>query len=145
MDYDVLKLKNQLCFPLYAAAKEVVNQYKSLLDEINLTYTQLIVLMVLWEHKTMGVKELGEYLFLDSGTLTPLLKRLEVKKLITRARSAEDERIVNISVTESGQDLREKAAEVRTKVAGCMPLTQDEALVLYKLLYKILNKSIDEI
>jgi len=85
MNDDILKLENQLCFPLYAAARAVVNSYKPLLDEIDLTYTQYIAMMVMWEHKSVGVKEMGEYLYLDSGTLTPLLKRLEAKGFVTRA------------------------------------------------------------
>jgi len=136
--YDILKLENQLCFPLYAAAKEVVGRYKPYLDEIDLTYTQYITMMVLWERKSIAVKELGERLYLDSGTLTPLLKRLESKGFIKRERSAEDERVVNVTITDAGNRLREKAMQVPVQMSHCMPLSMDEAETLYKLLYKLL-------
>ncbi len=141
MDYDVLNLKNQLCFPLYAAAKEVVSSYKPFLDEIGLTYTQYITMMVLWEAKSIGVKELGELLYLDSGTLTPLLKRLESKSLVRRERSAADERAVHITITQAGEALKEKAAVVPAKIMQCMPLSREEAQTLYTLLYKLLGRS----
>jgi MarR family transcriptional regulator, organic hydroperoxide resistance regulator len=140
MNDDILKLENQLCFPLYAAARAVVNSYKPLLDEIDLTYTQYISMMVMWEHKSVGVKELGEYLYLDSGTLTPLLKRLEAKGFVTRARSREDERVVNVTITEAGEALKEKAVEIPLKLGKCMPLTREEGGTLYTLLYKILRQ-----
>ncbi len=139
MDHDALKLKNQLCFPLYAAAKQVVSSYKPFLDEIDLTYTQYIAMMVLWEHKSVGVKELGEHLYLDSGTLTPLLKRLESKGLLRRERSADDERAVTITITTEGEKLKEKAADVPAKIMKCMPLSADEAQTLYSILYKLLG------
>ena len=110
--YDALKLENQLCFPLYACSKEIVRRYKPYLDEIDLTYTQYIAMMVLWEHEQVTVKEIGEKLSLDSGTLTPLLKRLDAKGLITRTRCTNDERVRNICVTEQGLKLRELAASV---------------------------------
>lgn len=138
MDSQILKLENQLCFPLYAAAKEVVGRYKPLLDAIELTYTQYIAMMVLWEHKSVGVKELGKHLYLDSGTLTPLLKRLESKGFVTRVRSSEDERAVNIILTEAGEKLKEKAVGIPGQMGKCLPLSQDEAGTLYTLLYKLL-------
>ncbi len=141
MKKDVLKLENQLCFPLYAAAKEVVNRYKPLLDKIDLTYTQYIALMVLWEHKSVSVKELGEYLYLDSGTLTPLLKRLEMKGLVTRERSRTDERTVIITITEAGEKLREEALLIPEQMASCIPLPPEEASTLYALLYKLLKQT----
>ncbi|MDR1668743.1 MAG: MarR family transcriptional regulator [Oscillospiraceae bacterium] len=137
--FDPLKLENQLCFPLYAAAKEVVGKYKPFLDKIDLTYTQYITMMVLWEHKSITVKELGERLYLDSGTLTPLLKRLESKNFIKRERSAEDERVVDVTITEAGERLRESAKEVPKQMAHCMPLMVEDARVLYGLLYKLLK------
>jgi DNA-binding MarR family transcriptional regulator len=140
MNDEILKLKNQLCFPLYAASKEVVNRYKPLLDEIGLTYTQYIAMMVLWEHKRVGVKELGQYLYLDSGTLTPLLKRLEGKGLVRRERSKEDERAVNIMLTESGERLKENAAKIPAQIGKCLPLSMEEAGMLYSLLYKLLEQ-----
>ncbi|MBR0491052.1 MAG: MarR family transcriptional regulator [Clostridia bacterium] len=139
-NYDSLKLQNQLCFPLYACAKEVTKRYQPLLNEIDLTYTQYIVMMVLWEQKQINVKHLGEMLFLDSGTLTPLLKKLEVKGYITRTRNEQDERSVIISVTQKGIDLRKKAKDIPEEIGKCVNLTQEEAVTLYKILYKILDK-----
>ena len=140
MNDPILRLENQLCFPLYAAAKDVVNRYKPLLSKIDLTYTQYIVMMVLWEYKSVGVKELGERLYLDSGTLTPLLKRLEGKGFVRRARSSKDERTVDITVTEAGEKLKEKAAKIPLEMAKRMPLSPEEAKALYTLLYKLLDK-----
>lgn len=139
MNDEILKLSNQLCFPLYAASKTVVAKYTPLLDAIGLTYTQYITLMVLWEHEIIGVKELGAHLYLDSGTLTPLLKRLEGKGLIRRERSAADERTVTITLTEEGEALKEQAKNVPLQLSACMPLTKEEAATLYALLYKLLS------
>lgn len=139
MERDPLKLKNQLCFPLYACAKEVVKKYKPFLDEIDLTYTQYITMMVMWEQKKINVKTLGEYLYLDSGTLTPVLKKLEAKNYITRERSREDERILIISITDKGEQLKEQAASIPEKMGGCLSLSLEEAQELYCLLYKLLN------
>ena len=139
-DFDPLKLENQLCFPLYAASKELVRRYKPHLDKLDLTYTQYIAMMVMWEHTKMNVKELGEYLFLDSGTLTPLLKTLEKKGLVTRARSKEDERNLVVCVTEKGMALRDKALEVPKKVAGCIQLDEADAKELYILLHKLMKQ-----
>ena len=136
--YDVLKLENQLCFPLYAAAREVVKGYHPYLSELDLTYTQYITLMVLWEHRKVSVKELGERLHLDSGTLTPLLKGLEKRGYITRRRSESDERVLLIELTEEGDALKDAAAEIPAKVGSCFKLTPEEAATLYKLLYKII-------
>lgn len=139
--YDCLKLENQLCFPLYACAREIVRKYKPFLDEINLTYTQYISMMVLWEEQCMSVKSLGEKLYLDSGTLTPLLKNLEKKGFVKRQRSDEDERIVQVTVTAEGIKLREKAVSVPQKIAACMTLSKEEAESLYVILKKILSDS----
>lgn len=141
MNDQILKLENQLCFPLYAAAKEVVNLYKPLLDEIDLTYTQYIAMMVLWEYKSIGVNELGRHLYLDSGTLTPLLKRLEGKGFVQRERSSRDERAVNITITEAGEKLKEKAMEIPLKMGKCISLSPEEAGTLYTLLYKLLKQT----
>ena len=138
MDDNSLLLENQLCFPLYAAAKEVLNRYKPMLDEIGLTYTQYIVMMVLWEDKRLSVSGLGERLHLDSGTLTPLLKRLAEKGLIRRERSKQDERQVDISLTEEGEELKEKAISIPQKISRCINLEPEEAFTLYRLLYKVL-------
>lgn len=137
--YEALRLKNQLCFPLYAAAKEVVRKYNPLLNEIDLTYTQYITMMVLWEVQEISVKELGEHLYLDSGTLTPLLKALEKKGFVTRSRSETDERVLIVKVSESGMALRDKAADIPSEIGKCFELEPDEAAVLYKILYKILD------
>jgi len=137
--YAPLLLQNQLCFPLYACAKEIVRKYKPFLDKIDLTYTQYISMMVLWEEKSISVKALGEKLFLDSGTLTPLLKTLEKKQYVKRERSKIDERIVNISITEKGLSLREKALLIPEQMAGCVNITKEEAATLYSILYKILK------
>lgn len=137
--YDVLKLENQLCFPLYACAREVIKLYKPYLDEIDLTYTQYITMMVLWENKAINVKTLGKILYLDSGTLTPLLKKLETKGYVTRQRSTEDERNLIVSVTESGEALKEQAASIPGELAKCVTLNPEDSLTLYRLLYKLLG------
>lgn len=137
--YDALKLENQLCFPLYACSREIIKQYKPYLDEIDLTYTQYIAMMVLWEKKAVTVKELGNALFLDSGTLTPLLKKMEAKGLIHRQRSAEDERSLIVSLTREGEALKEQAVAVPYKMAQCTGLAPEEAAQLYQLLYKMLK------
>ncbi len=139
MEYDALKLENQLCFPLYACAKEVVRVYKPFLDEIGLTYTQYIAMMVLWDKKELTVKELGDYLYLDSGTITPMLKKMEAQGLVLRARSEHDERSVVITLTEQGEQLREKAVSIPEKIGSCIPLSADEAKTLYTLLYNVLK------
>ena len=139
--YDALKLENQLCFPLYACSKEIVRAYTPYLDEIGLTYTQYITMMVMWEHKELRVKEVGKLLYLDSGTLTPLLKKLEEKGFVTRRRSDTDERDVIVSITESGEALREKAVLIPAKLGGCIGLDPQKARALYELLYELLEKS----
>ena len=137
---DTLKLENQLCFPLYVASKEVIKKYKPLLDKIDLTYTQYITMMVLWDKKELNVKSLGDILFLDSGTLTPLLKKLESKGYITRNRNEKDERNLIVSITKKGEDLKQKVIDVPTEVGKCIKLTKEEAMTLYKLLYKVLKE-----
>lgn len=136
--YEALRLDNQLCFPLYACAKEIVRRYKPFLDEIDLTYTQYIAMMVLWEEREINVKELGSRLYLDSGTLTPVLKRLEQKGLITRQRDDKDERVLIVSITKEGDRLKDKAVEIPIKMAGCVSLEPQDAAELYGLLHKLL-------
>ncbi len=136
--YEALRLNNQLCFPLYACAKEIVRRYKPFLDEIDLTYTQYIAMMVLWEEREINVKELGSRLYLDSGTLTPVLKRLEQKGLITRQRDDKDERVLIVSITKEGDELKDKAVEIPVKMAGCVSLEPQDAAELYRLLHKLL-------
>lgn len=141
MNYDRLKLENQLCFPLYACSREIVRMYKPFLDEIGLTYTQYIAMMVLWEKKQLTVKQLGELLYLDSGTLTPLLKKMEISGLLSRSRDKTDERSVIVTLTKQGEELKEQAVLVPEKITKCVPLDQEEAKQLYHLLYKILGSS----
>ena len=138
-NYDTLRLENQLCFPLYACAREIVKKYNPHLDGIGLTYTQYIVMMVMGEKKHVSVKELGEKLYLDSGTLTPVLKSLESKGFVTRRRSAEDERVLIVEITGEGEALKEQAVEVPPKIACCVSLSPEEAQELYRLLYKLLG------
>ena len=139
MKDDMLKLENQLCFPLYACAREVVKQYKPFLDEIGLTYTQYITMMVLWEKRQVSVKALGEALYLDSGTLTPLLKKMQAAGLITRRRDAADERSVLVAPTAAGDALKIKAREIPGKMMQCIPLSEQDAKTLYRLLYQVLR------
>ena len=138
-DFDRLKLCNQVCFPLYACSKELVRQYGPYLKELDLTYTQYIVMMVMWEKKSVNVKTLGECLYLDSGTLTPVLKKLECKGYITRERSEKDERNLVVSITDSGMKLRDKAVEIPSRIGSCVRLTAEEAATLYNLLHKIIG------
>lgn len=138
--YGVLKLENQLCFPLYAAAKEVVRLYTPYLEQLGLTYTQYIALMVIWEESEISVKTLGQRLYLDTGTLTPLLRKLEKKGIVSLDRDARDRRSVVVAPTESGMMLREKAVEIPGKVGACVPLEPGEAAQLYQTLYRLLGK-----
>ncbi|MBQ6022074.1 MAG: MarR family transcriptional regulator [Clostridia bacterium] len=142
--YASLRLKNQICFPLYACSKEVVKKYRPFLDEIDLTYTQYITMMVLWENERISAKEIGEKLFLDSGTLTPVLKSLAVKGFINRQRSKEDERVLMIDITDKGRALKDKALFVPEKVGDCVRLTPEESKQLYDLLYKLLGRLDEE-
>ena len=142
--YDALRLENQLCFPLYACSREIIKKYRPFLEEIDLTYTQYITMMVLWSDKKISVKELGSKLFLDSGTLTPVLKSLEGKGHIKRYRSSQDERILLAEITPEGESLREKALSIPQKIGCCITLGSDEAMELYRLLYKILGSCKEE-
>lgn len=138
-DNDALKLKNQLCFPLYACSREIIKKYRPFLDEINLTYTQYIAMMILWEDKKISIKDMGRKLFLDSGTLTPVLKSLESKGFLSRYRSHEDERVLIAEITEEGERLKEKAMHIPEKIGSCTVLTEEEAVFLYSILYKMLG------
>lgn len=137
--YDPLKLENQLCFPLYACSREIIKKYRPLLEKLDLTYTQYIAMMVLWEQRKLSVKELGKKLYLDSGTLTPVLKSLEAKGFVTRNRSTEDERVLMVEITKKGDALKEKAISVPQELGKCIVLSPDEAACLYKILYKLLD------
>lgn len=136
--YNALKIENQLCFPLYACSREVIKRYTPYLDAVGLTYTQYITMLVLWEHGAITARDLGLKLFLDSGTLTPLLKKLEQKGLVTRKRDATDERCLVVTVTEEGEKLKEKAVDIPLKMAQCLNLEPEEATELYRILYKML-------
>ena len=139
--YDSLKLCNQLCFPLYACARETIKLYTPYLDELGLTYTQYITMMVLWERRSLTAKELGQILYLDSGTLTPLLKKLEAKDFITRKRSEADERNLVVTITERGEELKEGALHIPEAMAKCVNLDKDEISAVYRLLYKMLERA----
>ena len=137
--YDCLKLENQVCFPLYACSKEIINRYRPLLDKLDITYTQYITMMVLWEERSLSVKELGCRLYLDSGTLTPLLKRLDRQGYIRRVRPEDNERKLFLSLTEEGEKLREKAKLVPGQMQGCLPLEWEELVQLKALLDRALK------
>lgn len=137
-DFDPLKLENQLCFPMYACAKEIVRRYRPYLDELGITYTQYITMMVMWEHEMIISTDLSAYLHLDYGTLTPVLKKLETMGMIKRKRSAKDERLLEIELTDKGRGLREKAGHIPGKISGLLGLSAKEAKILYDLLYKTL-------
>ena len=136
---EILKLSNQICFPLYASGKEITRRYKPYLDEIDITYTQYIVLMVLWENDHVSVKEIGERLYLDSGTLTPLLNKLTDKGLIKKEKKPKDERELIVSLTKKGIDLKQRAKLIPPQIAGKVQLSKKEAKTLYTLLYKLLE------
>ena len=136
--YDSLKLKNQLCFPIYLCSKEIIRKYTPLLNELNLTYTQYIVMMYFWEVEESNLKDLGKTLMLDSSTLTPLLKKLELKGYIERKRNLNDERNLVIKLTKDGIGLRNKAIDIPSKMGKCVNLSDSEAKTLYSLIYKVL-------
>ena len=138
-EYDLLRLDHQVCFPLYACSKELVKQYGPYLKELDLTYTQYVVMMVMWEKETVSSRELAECTHLDYGTLTPVLKRLEHAGYLTRQRMPEDERLLTLSLTETGEALKDKALHIPPAIAQCMGLTMDEFKTLYELTYKALN------
>lgn len=137
--YSSLKLDSQLCFPLYACSKEILRQYRPFLDALDLTYTQYAVMMALWETPVLSVSELGRTLFLDSGTLTPLLKKLECKGYVKRERSSDDERIVMISITQPGLDLREKALSIPKGMRRCMKIDDSDFAALYRILHQMMD------
>jgi len=134
-----LALSNQVCFPVYTLAKEIVNQYRPLLNELDLTYPQYLVMLVLWEEEAQTVNQLGEKLKLDSGTLTPLLKRLAQKGLVARNRDADDERVVNISLTKEGKKLKAKALCIPEQLVAAMNVSVKDLLVLKNIIEKILR------
>lgn len=138
-EYDALKLGNQVCFPLYACSKELVRQYGPYLKELNLTYTQYIVMMVMWERECVSSRELAGCLHLDYGTLTPVLKRLDQAGYLKRERSAEDERLLTLTITDEGRELKKKAVSIPAAIGNCMGLTKEEFEALYVISYKALK------
>ena len=138
---DELKLKSQVCFPIYALSREIINVYRPILEKIDITYPQYLVMMLLWENEPLKVHEIGDKLNLDNGTITPLLKRMAAKDLILRKRSTCDERVVEISLTENGKQLQTKAAEVPQKVVKAMRITPEDLIQLKELVVKILNRA----
>lgn len=138
-EFESLKLENQLCFPLYACSREIIKKYKKVLDKLDLTYTQYITMIVLWERYECRVNELGRCLYLDSGTLTPLLKKLENKGYVKRVRDRDDERNLNVIITDKGIKLRKYALSVPKEVKKGINLSDEEIIILYKILYKLLN------
>ena len=137
---ELLRLDRQLCFPLYAAARKIVNLYTPYFRPLGLTYTRYIVLMCMWQHGNMKVGDLCRRLYLDSGTLTPLLKKMEAKGLLNRRRSADDERNLIVTLTDAGEALRDRAVSVPVNMACNVNLEPEEARELYRLLYKLLQR-----
>ena len=140
--YEGLKLENQLCFPLYVASKEVIRKYKPILDKFDLTYTQYIAMMVIWEERSIKVTELGKRLYLDTGTISPLIRKLKSKDYITITRDKDDERVQIINLTKHGEDLREDALSIPQEMMkqNCVNLTNDEAILLKNILEKMVSK-----
>lgn len=138
-DDKCLELSRQLCFPLYAASREVTRRYKPFLDEIGLTYTQYIVMLVLWEEEEIAMHELGKRLYLDSGTLTPLLLKLEGKGLVERRSNERDARELVIAITDKGAGLKVQAREIPGKIGKCLNLSLKDAVQLKRILGKILG------
>ena len=138
--YKTPQLGNQLCFPLYVIAKEITGLYRPLLEELDITYPQYLVMMVLWEHQRLTVNQIGEKLFLDSGTITPLLKRLEAKSYIVRQRKIEDERVVEISLTDEGERLQDKACLIPEKMNTRLDLSETDVQELKQAISKLLDK-----
>ena len=141
--YDSLKLENQLCFPLYVASKELIRKYKPLLDKLDLTYTQYIAMMALWEHKRLKVTELGNLLYLDTGTISPLIRKLKTKGYITISRDDIDERVQIVEITKEGLELKDKALFVPNEISKevCDDLSLDEMIKLKEILDKLISKS----
>ncbi len=138
--YDTLKLENQICFPLYALSREIIKLYKPYLDKFNLTYTQYIAMLVMWEDEKIVFKDLGKKLHLDSGTLTPVLKKLESMELVTKYRTKEDDRIVVVELTEKGRELKEEVISIPQKIFCDSRMTDEEAVQFKYYLDKMLKK-----
>lgn len=139
-NYEYLRLGYGICFPLYAVSKEIIRLYRPHLEKMNLTYTQYFVMMVMWEKKKISVKEIGKFLYLDSGTLTPVLKSLESKGYVTRYRSSEDERILLIEITDAGLELRENASTIISDIRAKVNISNEEGAEIYHQLYFLLDR-----
>ena len=140
MNNNILSLDNQICFPLYACSKEIIKKYKPYLDKLNLTYTQYITMLVLWENNEINVKALGEKIYLDSGTLTPLLKKLESKGYIVRLKNNKDGRNLVIRITNKGIELRDRAKSIPESIGKCINISKKDAFNLYQILHRILGE-----
>lgn len=138
---DLLKLESQVCFPIYALSREITNLYRPLLDELDITYPQYLVLLILWEHKEQTVNQIGRKLQLDNGTLTPLLKRLEQKGVLVRTRSKADERVVIVSLTTAGEEIKEKAKCIPERLIESLNISSEELAQLKSSIDKILNRN----
>ena len=138
--FESLKLSSQVCFPLYAASREVIKLYKPFLDEYNLTYTQYITMLVLWEDEKITIKELCKKLYLDSGTITPVIKKLEAMGLLIKYRDKSDERIVNVELTDKGRELKEEIVKVPEQVYCKVNGSMEDLLILKNLLEKVLDE-----
>ena len=138
-DYEKLRLQNQLCFPLYSASRKIIGMYTPDLKPLGITYTQYLVFLVLWENKKLTSGEICKMLFLDNGTITPVIKKMEKDGYLLRERSKEDERVVFVSITEKGMNMRKAAKEIPEKIGICLPLEKEETIELHRLLYKILG------
>ncbi len=136
-----LMLESQLCFPLYAAARKVISRYTPYLKPLGITYTQYIVFLTLWEYGDETVGELCRKLYLDNGTLTPLLKKMEEAGFVRRIRSAEDERVVTVQLTEKGWSMRENVRDIPSRIGSCISMKKEEAEQLYAALYRILDQN----
>lgn len=144
-DFDQLKLENQLCFPLYTASRLVVRSYTPLLKKLGITYPQYLVMLVLWEHKTLAVTKITKLLLLDTSTLTPLLKRLEKMNLVWRKRSESDERVVMVGLTGKGEELQQEAILIPSQLVEGINFRDEELVQLYQLLYKYIHQSVGKV
>ena len=144
MPPDGMKLEDQLCFPLYAASRELINRYKPMLDRLDLTYTQYITMLVLWDRKDLVIRDLCRVLLLDYGTLSPVLKKLEAKGLVTRRRAEDDERKMSISVTDAGMALRARASCIPARITDGVALSPEDRAVLRRLLFRFLGRDIPQ-
>lgn len=136
---DLQKLENQVCFPLYAASRLIIKKYNPLLESFNITYTQYLVLMVLWENNGISVSELGEKLYLDSGTLTPVLKKMESSELLKRERSNKDERSVIVTLTPQGKTLKKRLKDIPNKMGVCINAPNEDIIKLRTMLQNFIK------